>query len=245
MTGHGRTVPLGSVGQARRLLARRDGWIGAEGGLYAVRTGADRRARILLLVDETVLRQLAEAPGLRRRAGGGWTSHSPVNGAGVAPEPGRPGAIDGVRLLVDADGAVTPHRANLGQSAIVWLARRLDGAGRPWLGAAEIAAADRLARDAEAALRGPSLTTRWDALPRSARGSARVPVAPGQAALAAGQRVERALASCGPARGVVEAICIRCSALQAAESDLGLGRRRGKILLKQGLSALAAHYRIG
>ncbi|MDZ4362800.1 DUF6456 domain-containing protein [Brevundimonas sp.] len=30
-----------------------------------------------------------------------------------------------------------------------------------------------------------------------------------------------------------------------AERDLGLGRRRGKVLLQQGLQALADHYRIG
>ncbi|MDI6625971.1 MAG: DUF6456 domain-containing protein, partial [Brevundimonas sp.] len=49
----------------------------------------------------------------------------------------------------------------------------------------------------------------------------------------------------GPARGMVEQICIRASSLQAAEQALGLRRRAGKALLKQGLRALAAHYRIG
>jgi hypothetical protein len=44
---------------------------------------------------------------------------------------------------------------------------------------------------------------------------------------------------------MVEAICLRASALQAAERDLGLRRREGKILLQAGLAALATHYRIG
>ena len=51
--------------------------------------------------------------------------------------------------------------------------------------------------------------------------------------------------ACGPARPMIEAICIRASALQAAERDLGLRRREGKLLLLDGLTALAAHYRIG
>ena len=44
---------------------------------------------------------------------------------------------------------------------------------------------------------------------------------------------------------MVEHICIHASSLQAAEQGLGLRRREGKALLKQGLQALAAHYRIG
>ena len=44
---------------------------------------------------------------------------------------------------------------------------------------------------------------------------------------------------------MVEQICIRAGCLQAAEGALGLRRREGKVLLKQGLRALADHYRIG
>jgi hypothetical protein len=146
---------------------------------------------------------------------------------------------------MEEDGAFTSRRANLGQSAIVWLARRRDVDGRAWLAPREIAAADRLTRDAEAALRGPSVTMRWDALPRSGAGDTAGRTDPGASAMAAGARVEAALAACGPSRGMVEAICIRASALQAAERDLGLGRRCGKALLKTGLAALADHYRIG
>jgi hypothetical protein len=63
--------------------------------------------------------------------------------------------------------------------------------------------------------------------------------------MAAARRVEAALSACGAARAMVEAICIRASALQAAERDLGLRRREGKVLLLDGLTALADHYRIG
>ena len=235
-----------SAGRARRLLARRGGWIEAVGSGYALRVGRDRRTRILLTIDEAAFRQLVDDPGLRARPGGGWMARA----AGVPDtgrcQPGRPGMIEGLRTIVDGDGRITAHRANLGHSAVAWLARRRDGNGRLLLTPAQVAAADQLGRDAEAALRGPSLTMRWDALPRSGSGgNAAGKSEPGPAALAAGRRVESALVACGSARGMVEAICIRASALQAAERELGLRRREGRRLLHAGLSALAAHYRMG
>ena len=86
---------------------------------------------------------------------------------------------------------------------------------------------------------------RWDALPRSGGGSA-ARIEPGDRALAAGRRVAAALDACGPrCRAFVEQACIRDTALQAAERALGIPRRQGKLLLKEGLQLLAAHYRIG
>lgn len=237
----------GEAGRARRLLARPSGWIEAAPVGYALRVGRDRRTRVLLTVDEGVFRQLAGTPGLKVRPGGGWVARAfDAPPSSASPEPGCPGVIEGVRAVMEDDGSVTSRRANLGQSAIAWLAGRKDAEGRAWLAPREIAAADRLALDAEAALRGPSVTMRWDALPRAgAGGEAPGRSGPAASAMAAGARVETALAACGPARGLVEAICIRASALQAAERDLGLGRRQGKALLRTGLAALADHYRIG
>ncbi len=233
-----------AVARARRLLARRGGWIEAVTGGYAVRPVGDRRSRIVLILDEAAFRRLVEAPGLKRRPGGGWIARTAALDRVDAPEPGRPGMIEGVRTVMEDDGRPTPRRANLGQSAVAWLARRKDADGRPWLDAVQVAAAARLGLDAEAAARGPSLTLRWDALPRAGGGSA-VRAEPGDPALAAGRRVAAALAACGAARPMVEAICIRATALQAAERDLGLARRAGKRLLQAGLAALAIHYRIG
>jgi hypothetical protein len=227
----------------RRLLARPDAWIEALPSGYGVRCRADRRARLLAVLTEAEFRELVERPGLRLRPGGGWTPrHRPR--APEPPPPGRPGAVEGERPLIDADGEVTLVRANMTGSAVTWLAARRDADGRPFLVPAEVAAAERLSFDAETALRGPSLTMRWDALPR-ARGGSAARAEPGDRALAAARRVEAALVACGPARAMVEHICIRASALQAAEHDLGLRRREGKALLRSGLQALAVHYRIG
>ncbi|MBU4135724.1 MAG: hypothetical protein KJ690_04840 [Alphaproteobacteria bacterium] len=230
--------------RARRLLARRGGWIEAVPGGYGVRPGGDRRSRVVLTLDEAGFRRLVEAPGLRRRPGGGWVARTVPTAPQAAEAPGRPGLIEGSRTVMERDGGLVVRRANLGQSAVAWLARRRDAEGRPWLGAAEVAAAARLGLDAERAARGPSVTLRWDALPRAGGGSA-VRAEPGDAALAAARRVEAALAACGAARSIVETVCIRASALQAAECELGLGRREGKRVLRVGLAALAAHYRIG
>jgi hypothetical protein len=227
----------------RRLLARPGAWLEVATNGYAVRAGSDRRARVLALIDEAAFRSLAEEPGLRVRPKGGWTTR-PEPPSTPPPPPGRPGMIEGQRPVIEADGRMTLRRANLGASAIVWLAARTCPDGEQWLGAAEVAAARRLEMDAELALCGSSLTMRWDGLPRSGSGGL-ARREPADHALGAARRVETALAACGAARGMVEAVCIRASALQAAERSLGLRRRSGKALLREGLQALAAHYRIG
>lgn len=231
------------LGRARRLLARPHGWIEpGDGGRYGLRAGRDRRARVLMTVDEAAFRELAKAPGLKARPGGGWIADARST-EGAGPVIGRPGVVEGVRAVMDLHGRTMFRRANLGHSAIAWLAARNGPDGAPWLTPAQVAAAHRLGRDAEAATRGASVTMRWDALPRTGAGGAFGRSATGSREAA--RRVEAALAACGPARGLVDAICIRASALQAAEQSLGLRRRDGKQLLRDGLSALSRHYRIG
>ncbi|MDQ7814081.1 MAG: hypothetical protein RDU12_15360, partial [Brevundimonas sp.] len=64
----------GERARARRLLSRPNGWIEAvAGGGYAVRTGADRRARVQATLGEADFRALIADPGLKARPGGGWT----------------------------------------------------------------------------------------------------------------------------------------------------------------------------
>ncbi|MBF0665996.1 MAG: hypothetical protein IR159_10745, partial [Brevundimonas sp.] len=188
-----------SADRARGLLARPHGWIEpAPGGGYAVRTGVDRRARVRLIVGEAEFRALVDEPGLTPRPGGGWKARrGDVRPA--APPPGRPGLIAGCRELIDGDGRMHSHPANLAGSAIAWLAGRRDSSGAPWVTPAERAAAERLELEAEVALAGPSLTMRWDALPRSGGGSASR-FEPGDRAMSAARRVEAALAARGPAR---------------------------------------------
>ena len=234
--------------RARSLLDRPGAWLDQSGAAYPLRLGGDRRGRVVLTLDEAAFRALVERPGLRRRDGGGWLPRpTPDRNTSLSPSlpPGRPGLIEGERPVMETDGRLTTRRANLGESPVAWLARRKDASGRPWLTPAEVAAGERLRLEAEIALSGPSLTMRWDALPRSGGGSS-ARVEPSDRALSASARVEAALAACGPRlRALVERVCIHGPSLQLAEQDLCLRRRQGKTVLKQGLQALAEHYGIG
>lgn len=233
-----------SVERARALLIRSGAWLAAENGVYALRLGADRRSRISLTLAEPEFRALIDCPGLRRRTQGGWTAR-PAADTGAGPPPGRPGVIDGLRDLIGPDGRMTRHAANLGESPIAWLARRKDAIGRPWLTPAQVAAGERLRAEVEQARSGPSLTMRWDALPRAGAGSAER-FEPGDRTLSAARRVEDALRAVGPRlRPMLTRICVHGDSLTLAETGLGLRRRQGKTLLKQALEALAEHYGIG
>lgn len=224
-------------------MARRGAWLEATPGGYALRLGTRRDSDVMQVLDEATFLQLARRPGLRVRTGGGWIARCAVATLQPAPPPGRPGTVDGVRTIV-VDGRRRPLAANLALSSIDWLARHRDADGGPWLTRIEIAAAHQLTQEAETALRGPSVTMRWDALPRAGGGRRAGASEPGERALTAGRRVALALEACGPAKAIVDHVCIRSSALQAAEQSLGLKRRTGKLLLKQGLQALARHYRL-
>lgn len=229
--------------RARLLLSRVGAWLEASGGGYALRLAPDRRSRVHLTLDEAAFRELVAAPGLVTRREGGWTlRRAPM--PRETPEPGRPGLLIGERAVIQPDGRLSPRLANLGESPLAWLARRRDADGRPFLTPAQIAAGERLRTEAETALKGPSTTMRWDALPRSGAGSA-ARVEPSDRALSAARRVEAALAACGVRRAMVEQICIHGTSLQLAERGLGLKKREGKRLLIAGLDLLARHYRIG
>lgn len=228
--------------RARRFLERPDAWLDETPAGYPLRLGGDRRGRVVLTLDEAAFRAMAQTPGLRRRTGGGWQARR----QGHEPSPsaaGRPGQILGERTVMQADGRATAHMANLGESPIAWLARRKDHSGRPWLTPHEVAAGERLRHEAETALAGPSLTMRWDGLPRSQSGAAPARIEPSDRALSASARVEAALSAAGPRlRSMLEHVCVRGSSLQLAEQELSLRRRQGKTVLKQGLQALAVHY---
>ena len=90
----------GDGARARRLLRRPTCWIDAAGAAYALRIGPDRRSRVLLTIDEAAFRQLIDEPGLKLRPGGGWTARRTAAPAPPAPAPGRPGVVEGVRMVI-------------------------------------------------------------------------------------------------------------------------------------------------
>ncbi|MDQ8028943.1 MAG: DUF6456 domain-containing protein [Brevundimonas sp.] len=234
--------------RARRLLALPDSWLEAKGDGYALRTGRDRRARIMLTLDETSFRALTLTPGLRTRPGGGWVARQAPAALPSAPPAGRPGVTEGVRTVMLPDGQSEARVANVGASPVIWLAARIGANGRPGLTRAEVAAAGRLALDAEALMQGGAVTLQWDALPRTGRGGGRGSGRGGAGhdrALDAAGRIRAALTACGPARAVVERVCLHGLSLQSTEQTLGLRRRTARAILQAGLAALARHYRLG
>ena len=225
-----------------RLAARAAAALGRPGvfleeaaGAYLVRAGADRRRRPLMRLDESAFRRLVRSPGLKSRKDGGWTLLTEPACA-PAPPPGRPGFIEGERLVAEADGRLTPRKVNLGESPITWLA------SRGQLSAPEAAAGERLREDFHLAGTLGRLTMAWDAGPR-AKGGRGGGVEPAERARAAKDRIAHALAAVGPGlREILEHVCLSGTAMDAAERSLGLPRRSGKTVLKLALQRLAAHY---
>lgn len=220
--------------RAMRLLARPGAVIEAQGVGYGVRLGGSRRRCVMLVLDEAAFQVLAREAILKIRPQGGWTMTARPDP--IAPPPGRPGVIEAT--VETAEGKV---RRNLGESPIAWLARRRDGAGRPWLSPVEAAAGERLREDFESLGTQGRTTMRWDLTPRVSGG--RPGLAPAERDHATRERVAKALAAVGPGlREILEKVCLMGSALEQAEQALKLPRRAGKTVLKLALQRLARHY---
>jgi hypothetical protein len=219
--------------RAERLLRRPGSLIEVKGLGYVVRFGP-RRAT-MLTVDEAAFRVLARDGALAQRREGGWRLIKPL--APPAPPPGRPGVIEGERVVIEGSDQHVVLRANLGESPLAWLARR--GGLEP----VEIVAGERLREDFQKAGTVGRLTMNWDAQPRGEGGGQGLE--PALRARAAKDRIAAALAAVGPGlREMLERVCLAETALQVAERELGLPRRAGKTVLKLALQRLAMHYRM-
>jgi hypothetical protein len=220
--------------RAERLLRRPGALIEVKGLGYVVRFGPRQRA--MLTVDETAFRVLARDGALAVRREGGWRLVKPL--APPTPPAGRPGVIDGERVVIEGSGQHVVLKANLGESPLAWLARR--GGLEP----VEAAAGERLREDFQRAGSVGRLTMDWDAQPRST-GGAGPRLDPALRARSAKDRIAAALAEVGPGlREILERVCLAETALQVAERELGLPRRSGKAMLKLALRRLAIHYRM-
>ncbi|MBP0438880.1 DUF6456 domain-containing protein [Tianweitania sediminis] len=147
---------------------------------------------------------------------------------------------------VKTDGEWETVTVNLAESPLAQLARRRDRAGRAYLGEEEIRAGERLRADFTRGQLMPRLSANWNATVSAAqrgRGGAGGMADLTDAALAARQRVERAINATGPElSGVLLDICCFLKGLEQVEAERGWPVRSGKVMLKAALSALARHY---
>lgn len=172
--------------------------------------------------------------------------------AGLDGDPGLPAADPFVAQHADLasaqmriDGVDRTVRINHAESPLAWLRRRRDRTGEAMIDEAAFAAGERLRADMTRAQMTPRVTASWET-PASAGNGARVGQEPGEMALAARQRVTRALAAAGDEfAGVLVDVCGFLKGLEQVEKERGWPARSGKLILRMALARLAAHYGVG
>ena len=194
----------------------------------------------------------ARMPGLRNVApqrAPEVVEEEPEAQADAAPKPPRKARQ---RLLVrDAEtGRLHEVEVNLRENPLMWLARRKDAQGRPYLEPHHVAAGEKLRRDYETARMQPKVTASWNAaLVASDRArlksGPRDPYPFTETVLMARERVQRALEAIGPELAdVALAVCCLGHGIEAAERALAWPRRSARLVLRIALERLAAHYGI-
>ncbi len=138
-------------------------------------------------------------------------------------------------------------RVNDGESPLAWLATRNDPDGRPILTQAMFDAGERLRNDFELGQMGARVTASWEAsIASGASGRSGVSnsgLTASEAALAARQRVWKALQSAGPGlSSILLEVCCLASGLETAERHLKWPKRSAKLVLVLALDRLADHY---
>lgn len=249
--------------EARRVLARLAG-AGAylrriEGG-FGLFVARNRYRRPVVRVEARVVRAfrsrdlLAGVAGNSRAADGTAKEIYRLSDAGAAylrrveAQDDHPYAAQhrlmGIRPVAADGRGLREVSVNEGESPIGWLRRRKGSDGKPLLSAAAYDAAERLREDFTKAQLMPRVTADWSLAPGTApkcRGPDTITVH--ETALAARERVRRALAAVGP--GLADAliqVCCHLKGLEEAERDLNWPRRSGKLVLSIALERLAIHY---
>ena len=136
---------------------------------------------------------------------------------------------------------------SLAESPVGWLAARKDAEGRPLIADAELAAAERLRADFEAAQLGPSVTLDWRRMltagVEAGAGRSAQEAALTGGAEAARLRMHDALAALGPdLSDAALRVCCFLEGLEQVEASMSWAPRSGKVVLRIALRRLAAHY---
>ncbi|WP_274424906.1 DUF6456 domain-containing protein [Chelativorans sp. YIM 93263] len=207
---------------------------GGERGVISISAAAlcDLQRAALVGIENGVLALTPEGRALTRRAS-------------AKDEPFREQHIErGTRTDFTEDGPETVE-VNLSESPLGQLARRRGKDGRPFLDEAEFRAGERLRADFTRGQIMPRLGASWsEPVNRGKRGGRENGIAElTEAALAARQRVEHALAAVGPElAGVLVDVCCFLKGLERVEAERGWPVRSAKVVLKTALAALSRHY---
>ena len=141
------------------------------------------------------------------------------------------------------EGSAARIRVNLAESPLAMLLRHRTKDGRAFLSAREFAAGERLRADYTRGQIMPRMGANWEASVSSSRRSDGGLAELTDAALAARQRVDRALGSVGPElSGVLVDVCCFLKGLELVERERSWPVRSAKIVLKTALGVLARHY---
>lgn len=141
------------------------------------------------------------------------------------------------------DAGEAPVMVDANESPLAWLARRRDREGAPFLDPASVEAGERFRRDVTAAQLLPSVTSNWSAHGAGSRSDPSRMLLPSEVALAARQRIDRALDALGPEfSGLVLDACGFVKRLETIESERGWPARSAKVVLRMALAKLARHY---
>jgi hypothetical protein len=147
-------------------------------------------------------------------------------------------------MQVETSGEPGLALINLAESPLGQLMRRRGADGRPFLTQAEFAAGERLRSDYTRGRIMPRLGANWEASVASgprAHGGGLAELT--DAALAARQRVDAAIAAVGPElSGVLIDVCCFLKGLELVERERGWPVRSAKIVLKTALGVLSRHY---
>ena len=146
--------------------------------------------------------------------------------------------------LATADGNRPAPMINLDESPLGSMSRLRGANGARWFSEREIAAAERLRIDFEAAMMQPRMTASWDPAHTVTKNAFRHD---GQSlsgkALRARDRLNSAVGAVGPElAGAMIDVCCFLKGLERVERERGWPRRSAKLMLKTALGMLDRHY---
>ncbi|MEP7457004.1 DUF6456 domain-containing protein [Phyllobacterium sp. SB3] len=132
-------------------------------------------------------------------------------------------------------------RTNEAESPLANLRKRKDASGRALISEAAFKAGEQLRRDFTLGNLMPSIGVNWDVTGSGSRANGVLEIT--DAALAARQRVERALSAVGPElSGVLVDVCCFLKGLEMVERERQWPVRSAKLILKTALAVLDRHY---